>query len=162
MKNLNFTNSCTINIDWVEFYLFLFALLLELIVLQSIFHSRVMGLYSSNCRRFFVCRACSYWHFTEITYVAAIVNNMAPQFIRVLQSELSFDNNILLLTITSWKHPRFGLQNVVPKLDSVFFYVIFLIVIVNMIVLNFWERLTLVAGILIIFVLTDTSQKLHM
>ena len=23
----------------------------------SIFHSRVMGLYSSNCRRFFVCRA---------------------------------------------------------------------------------------------------------
>jgi hypothetical protein len=43
---------------------------------------------------------------------------------------------LLLLTITSWKHPRFGLQNVVPKLDSVFFYVIFLIVIVNRIVLN--------------------------
>jgi hypothetical protein len=31
---------------------------------------------------------------TQITYVAAIVNIMAPQFIRVLQMELSFDNNI--------------------------------------------------------------------
>ena len=26
----------------------------------SIFHSRVMGLYSSNCRRFFVCRALNW------------------------------------------------------------------------------------------------------
>ena len=26
----------------------------------SIFHSRVMGLYSSNCRRFFVCRAVNW------------------------------------------------------------------------------------------------------
>ena len=41
-----------------------FSQLLELIVLRSVyflvksrfFHSRVMGLYSSNCRQFFVCR----------------------------------------------------------------------------------------------------------
>jgi hypothetical protein len=26
----------------------------------SIFHSRVMGLYSSNCRRFFICRAVNW------------------------------------------------------------------------------------------------------
>jgi len=31
---------------------------------------------------------------TQITYVAAIVNIMAPQFICLLQTELSFDNNI--------------------------------------------------------------------
>jgi hypothetical protein len=44
-----------------------FAYLLELIVLWSIlfgeisiFHSRVMGLYSSNCRRFFVCHAVNW------------------------------------------------------------------------------------------------------
>jgi hypothetical protein len=44
-----------------------FAQLLELIVLRcklfgeiSIFHSRVMGLYSSNCRRFFVCHAVNW------------------------------------------------------------------------------------------------------
>ena len=44
-----------------------FAQLLELIVLRSIlfgeisiFHSRIMGLYSSNCRRFFVCRAVNW------------------------------------------------------------------------------------------------------
>ena len=44
-----------------------FAWLLELIVLWSIlfgeisiFHSRVMGLYSSNCRRFFLCCAVNW------------------------------------------------------------------------------------------------------
>jgi len=31
---------------------------------------------------------------TQITYVAAIANILAPLFIRVLQSELSFNNNI--------------------------------------------------------------------
>jgi hypothetical protein len=33
----------------------------------SIFHSRVMGLYSSNCRRFFVCRAVNWEPQSPIT-----------------------------------------------------------------------------------------------
>jgi hypothetical protein len=32
-----------------------------------IFHSRVMGLYSSNCRRFFVCRAVDWEHLGQFT-----------------------------------------------------------------------------------------------
>jgi hypothetical protein len=50
------------------------AQLLELIVLRSvyfgensIFHSRVMGLYSSNCRRFFVCRAVNWEPLRQFT-----------------------------------------------------------------------------------------------
>jgi hypothetical protein len=42
----------------------------------SIFHSRVMGLYSSNCRRFFLCRAvqgvlkleCDMWNGWTVVY----------------------------------------------------------------------------------------------
>ena len=33
----------------------------------SIFHSRVMGLYSSNCRRFFVCRAVNWEPLCQFT-----------------------------------------------------------------------------------------------
>jgi hypothetical protein len=33
----------------------------------SIFHSRVMGLYSSNCRRFFVCHAVNWEPFGQFT-----------------------------------------------------------------------------------------------
>jgi hypothetical protein len=33
----------------------------------SIFHSRVMGLYSSNCRRFFVCRAVNWESLGQFT-----------------------------------------------------------------------------------------------
>ena len=33
----------------------------------SIFHSRVMGLYSSNCRRFFVCRAVNWEPLRQFT-----------------------------------------------------------------------------------------------
>jgi hypothetical protein len=33
----------------------------------SIFHSRVMGLYSSNCRRFFVCRAVNWEPLAQFT-----------------------------------------------------------------------------------------------
>jgi hypothetical protein len=58
----------TVNWEHLGQFTSSFAQLLELIVLRSvyvlvkfrIFHSRAMGLYSSNCRRFFVCRAV-YW-----------------------------------------------------------------------------------------------------
>ena len=33
----------------------------------SVFHSRVMGLYSSNCRRFFVCRAVNWEPLLQFT-----------------------------------------------------------------------------------------------
>jgi hypothetical protein len=56
MKNFNFTNSCTINMNWNIYTIF--------IQLKTTFFeksvSRVVGLYSSNCRQFFVCRAVNW------------------------------------------------------------------------------------------------------
>jgi hypothetical protein len=59
MKNLNFTNSCTINMNW-NIYTIDSLMICILFDEISIFHSRVMGHYSSNCRRFFVCLAVNW------------------------------------------------------------------------------------------------------
>jgi hypothetical protein len=64
-------------VNWEPFDQFTsnFAQLLELIVLRSVyflvkfrfFYSRVMGLYSSNCRQFFVCHAVNWEPLRQFT-----------------------------------------------------------------------------------------------
>jgi hypothetical protein len=79
MKNLNFTNSCTINMNWNIYTIFIqlkTTFFWEIIdgltvcILYgeiSNFHSRVMGLYSSNCRWFFVCHTVDWEPLDQFT-----------------------------------------------------------------------------------------------
>ena len=64
----------------------------------SNFHSRVMGLYSSNCRRFFVYRAVNCEHLGQFT-------SNFPQLLEliVLQSVYFLVGEARFWTINSWK-----------------------------------------------------------
>ena len=72
---------CAVNWEPLGQFISNFAQLLELIVLRSVyflmkfrfFHSRVMGLYSSNCRRFFVCRAVNWEPLGQFTSSFALL-----------------------------------------------------------------------------------------
>ena len=72
--------------------------------------------------------------FPRITY--PLLRTAAGNFSRIpsIFSKIS-RGMLLLLTLTSWKHPPFSIQNIVPKLDSAFFEVIFLSDIVHKIVI---------------------------
>ena len=55
----------------------------------SIFHSRVMGLYSSNCRRFFVCRAVNWEPLGQFTSSFAQLLELIVLWSCILFGEIS-------------------------------------------------------------------------
>ena len=70
-----------------------FAQLLEFMVCIlfgeiGIFHSRVMGLYSSNCRRFFVCRAINWEPSWPIHFKLRIVIGIDSLMVCILFGEI--------------------------------------------------------------------------